>query len=39
MTVEQILEKQRTYFLKGDTLSIPFRIRQLKKLYQAVKNE
>lgn len=40
MTREQIaalVEKQRTFFDSGATLPVDFRIRQLKKLYAAVK--
>lgn len=40
MTREQmngLLEQQRTYFQSGETLPVSFRIRQLKKLYAAVK--
>ena len=38
MTIEQIIEKQKTYFLSGATLPVSFRILQLKKLYHAVKS-
>lgn len=40
MTTEQIqniLEKQRYFFKSGKTLSVEFRIQQLKKLYNAIK--
>ena len=35
--IENLLEKQRTYYHSGATLPIKFRIEQLKKLYNAVK--
>ena len=35
--VEAILESQRNYFQSGATLSVDFRIKMLKKLYQTVK--
>ena len=40
MTSEQIialLEKQRRYYKSGATISVDFRIAQLKKLYETVK--
>ena len=36
-TIESILENQRAYFQSGATLSVDFRIKMLKKLYQTVK--
>ena len=36
-TIESILESQRAYFQSGATLSVDFRIKMLKKLYQTVK--
>ena len=35
-TVHEAVEKQRSYFRTGETLDVDFRIRQLKKLRQAV---
>ena len=37
MTIDEILEKQREYFYSGKTLPVEFRIKMLKKLYKAVK--
>lgn len=40
MTNEQIsrlLDRQRAYYKSGETIPVAFRIRQLKKLYEAVK--
>lgn len=37
MHIEEILEKQRIYFRSGATLPVEFRIKALKKLYDAVK--
>lgn len=37
MSIENILKKQKEYFSEGCTLSVNFRIAQLKKLYGAVK--
>ena len=37
MNIEEILISQRTFFRTGKTLSLAFRIEQLKKLYAAVK--
>ena len=37
MNIDEILQKQREYFLKGNTLSVSFRINMLKKLYACVK--
>ncbi len=34
--IEEILESQKKYFRSGATLPVEFRIRMLKKLYQAV---
>ena len=34
--IHKIVETQRTYFRKGETLDVRWRIRQLKKLKQAV---
>lgn len=36
MNIEEILEQQRTFFRSGATLSVDFRIENLKKLYRAV---
>ncbi len=36
--IQNLLEKQRTFYKSGSTISVDFRIKQLKKLYQAVKN-
>lgn len=38
MSLDEILESQRHYFQSGATLSVDFRLKMLKKLYQAVKN-
>ena len=38
MTIQQIVENQKTFFLSGATLPVSFRISQLKKLYHAVKS-
>lgn len=35
--IQSLLEKQRTFYRSGATLPIPFRIRQLKRLYAAVR--
>ena len=35
-TIEQILDSQRAFFQSGKTLSIDFRIKMLKRLYDAV---
>ena len=35
--VSSLLEKQRAYYKTGATIPVDFRIRQLKKLYTAVK--
>ncbi len=35
--IQNILEKQRTYYKSGATIPVSFRIEQLKKLYAAVK--
>lgn len=35
--IESLLEKQRGFYRSGATISVEFRIRQLKKLYAAVK--
>ena len=35
--IDTILENQRRYFASGATLSVGFRIKMLKKLYNAVK--
>ena len=37
MNIEEILISQRAFFKTGKTLSLDFRIEQLKKLYAAVK--
>lgn len=36
-SIEQLLEAQRAYFASGATLSVKFRIEQLKRLYAAIK--
>ncbi len=36
--IKNLLEKQRTFYKSGATISAGFRIKQLKKLYQTVKN-
>jgi hypothetical protein len=36
MTIEEILEKQRSYFHSGVTLPVKFRVEKLKRLRQAV---
>ena len=36
MNIEEILEQQRAFFRSGATLSVDFRIENLKKLYRAV---
>lgn len=35
--IKSLLEKQREYYKSGETISVKFRIQQLKKLYNAVK--
>ncbi len=35
--IQNLLEKQRTFYKSGATIPVDFRIKQLKKLYQAVK--
>ena len=35
--IKSLLEKQRAYYRSGATISVKFRIEQLKKLYEAVK--
>ena len=35
--ISNLLEKQRNYYRSGATISVKFRINQLKKLYSAVK--
>ena len=35
--IKELLESQRSYFLSGKTLTVKFRIEQLKKLYATVK--
>ena len=37
MNIKELLEKQRKYFDSGETLSVEFRVRMLKRLYAAVK--
>ena len=37
MDIDSILNKQREYFLSGETLSVDFRIKTLKKLYACIK--
>lgn len=37
MDINQIVKKQRNYFLRGQTLDISFRIKALKKLKEAIK--
>ena len=37
MTIESILQEQRAFFAAGSTLDVDYRIRQLKKLYAAIK--
>ena len=36
--IQKIVEKQREYYKRGATISVEFRIQQLKKLYNAIKN-
>ena len=36
--IQALLEKQRNYYRDGHTLSVDFRINQLKKLYSSIKN-
>ena len=36
MTIHELLEKQRAYFASGETLSVDFRIRMLKKLRDTI---
>ena len=36
MTIDQILTAQRAYFKTGVTLSVKFRVENLKKLYAAI---
>ncbi len=36
--IQNLLEKQRIFYKSGATIPVDFRIKQLKKLYQAVKN-
>ncbi len=36
MNIDQILESQRTFFQSGDTISVDFRKKMLKKLYTAI---
>ncbi len=36
--IQNLLEKQRTFYKSGATIPVDFRIKQLKKLYQVVKN-
>lgn len=38
MNIDQILERQRAFFQSGATLPVEFRIRMLKKLYQAIRD-
>lgn len=35
--IQTLLKKQRAYYRSGATIPVRFRIEQLKKLYQAVK--
>ena len=35
--IQALLEKQRAYYRSGATISVKFRIEQLKKLYATVK--
>lgn len=35
--IKSLLEKQKEYYKSGETISVKFRIQQLKKLYNAVK--
>ena len=37
MSIEQIVEKQKKYFQTGETLSVEFRIKMLKRLYAAIR--
>ena len=37
MTIQEIIQKQREYFLTGETLDVKFRIKMLKKLYMTIK--
>lgn len=37
MSIENILEKQRNFYNSGETISVDFRISQLKKLYFCIK--
>ena len=36
--IDQLLQRQRSYFQTGETLDVSFRIRMLKKLYRAMKD-
>ncbi len=38
MDIQQLVSLQREYFKKGETLSLPFRLDALKKLYASIKN-
>ena len=35
--INSVLEKQREYYKSGETISVKFRVQQLKKLYNTVK--
>ena len=35
--IEEIIKKQKEYFQSGQTLPVDFRIKMLKKLYNAIK--
>lgn len=35
--IKELLEKQRAYYRSGATISVEYRIRQLKKLYETIK--
>lgn len=37
MNIDEILEKQKTFFNSGETLSVEFRVKMLKKLYKTIK--
>ena len=36
MRISEVFEKQKKFFLKGETLSESFRKEQLKKLYKGI---
>ncbi len=39
MNIQKLVKEQRAYFDSGATLSVPFRISMLKKLYAAIKSK